>query len=136
MIYADPPLNLAYLAAYVRKYLPDVEIGILDQITVDQMIDKLSRDKPKIIGISATSLNYYKTERFARFLAKKFPESLLVIGGVYITCHPESFKNSPFDLAVIGEGEKTFLNLIKSINPKLLDLGADDERTDPETSSG
>ena len=28
------------------------------------------------------------------------------------------------------------LNLIKSINPKLLDLGADDERTDPETSSG
>ena len=115
MIYADPPLTLAYLAGYIRKYLPEIEINILDQLTTEEMISKLKKDTPNIIGISATTLNYYKTKELTKVLRKDFPNVILVLGGVYITCFPEPFKDSLFDMAVIGEGERSFLNLIKVI---------------------
>ena len=67
MLYGDPPLGLAYLAAYIREKCPFIEIKILDQLTHEQILKKINQQKPGVIGITAVSSNYYK----AKLLAKK-----------------------------------------------------------------
>ncbi len=115
MMYADPPVGLAYLAGYIKKVHPDIKIEILDQLTLKQILSSLKKNKPDIIGLGATCLNYYKVKTLGKILAKEVPDSLLVIGGVYITTMPESFKDSPFDIGLLGESEKNFSELIKNI---------------------
>ena len=53
---------------------------------------------------------------FAAKLKNLFPETIFVLGGIHISTSPESFKESPFDVAIRGEGEISFTQLLKSIN--------------------
>ncbi len=104
-LYGDPPLGLCYLASYIRKHVPNVEIKILDLLEDDEVIRALAREKPEFIGISAVSQNYYRAVELGGKIKRAAPNSLLIIGGVHITVSPASFNNSPFDLGVRGEGE-------------------------------
>lgn len=124
MLYGDPPLGLAYLAAYIREKCNFVNLKILDQLTDKEIIKKIKKEKPDIIGLTAVSLNYPKVKRLAEEIKKQSTSSLLILGGVHITTFPESFKNSPFDIAVLGEGEipsVKFLNHLHS--EKKLNMG-------------
>lgn len=115
MLYADPPLGLAHLASYV-KAKTDFDISILDQLNFNQIERKIKKTKPKVIGFTAVSLNYYKVKQLAEKISKISPDSILVIGGVHITTSPDSFADSPFDFGIRGEGEISFTNFLKSIN--------------------
>ena len=107
MVYPDPPLALCYLASYARKYNPHITIQILDQLPEDKILEKIKKDNPDIIGLSSASQNYYKVKKIAEQI-KSISNSILIIGGIHVTNLPNSFDNSPFDLGIIGEGEKTF----------------------------
>jgi len=41
LIYPFPPLGLSYLAAYVEKYLPEVDIEILDQVPEKKILKRI-----------------------------------------------------------------------------------------------
>jgi len=111
----EPRLGLAYLAAYVRKY-SKFENKFLILNPRMNIIPELKKFKPDIIGISATSHDYYKVNEFAKKL-KKFNVPL-IIGGVHISTLPSDFKESEFDIAVIGEGEDTLLEICELLNKK------------------
>lgn len=125
-MYGDPPLGLAYLAAYIREKSNKTNVRILDQLNDSEIIKKLKKEPSEIVGISAVSSNYYKAKILAKKIKKILPNITLILGGVHITTFPNSFKNSPFDLAVRGEGEVPTLRLIeifkedKKINIKKL----------------
>ena len=125
-LYGDPPLGLAALASYLRRECNFLDINIFDQIKEEKMLKILANKKPEVIGISAVSQNYHKALRLAKIIKKISPSSILMIGGVHITTLPESFKNSPFDIGVRGEGEtpaKKFFDLFyeeRKINIKKL----------------
>jgi radical SAM superfamily enzyme YgiQ (UPF0313 family) len=104
-LYGDPPLGLAYLAAYVRNHIKGLDIKILDLLEDEEVFKILLKERPKFIGISAVSQNYYAAVSLGKAIKKILPNSILLIGGVHITVCPTSFKSSPFDLAVRGEGE-------------------------------
>ncbi len=108
----DPPLGLCSIATYTREKLSDkIDISIIDT-NFDNPIDRIRKDMPDIIGISAMTV-YFNT---AKILAQKIKEInkdiIVVIGGVHISTHKPSFEKC-FDIAVIGEGEETFYNIIK-----------------------
>lgn len=106
-----PNLGLGYLASYLNKYYPKCKIEIVDNDNTQDVIRKIIESKPDLIGFSAFTPNYYKVEQ----TAKKIKETLntpLIIGGPHITPIPYTL-NSCFDIAVLGEGEKTLLELIK-----------------------
>ncbi len=110
-----PPLTLVYLASYLKKYLPEVKISIVD-INFEYPLKKILEINPDIVGISSMSVKY----NYARELAKQIKKKIripVLIGGVHISTCPESF-DKIFDIAVIGEGEKTFLELMRLFNEK------------------
>lgn len=106
----DPPLGLAYIASYVRKYGDYNDIIIADK---ENLLKRVLSEKPDIVGISTTSEDFSK----ARDLAGKIKERLeipAVIGGPHITLLPSNLKKSNFDVGVMGEGEQTMLELMQS----------------------
>ena len=115
MLYGDPPLGLICLASYLREKCKFLKIRILDQIPLKKIIKIIKKEKPEIIGLTSVSLDYYIVKKLARQIKKISPDSILILGGVHITTAPECFEDSPFDIAVRGEGELPTHHLINSL---------------------
>ncbi len=115
MVYGDPPLGLAYLSSYIKKNCSFIELEILDQLTQKEIIKKIKKDIPQIIGFTAVSINYVFVKKLAEKIKSLFPKIILILGGVHITTSPESFEDSSFDIAVRGEGEICLTKLLNVI---------------------
>lgn len=109
-----PHFGLTSLAAYIRKEVSDIEIGIIEGI--DPLKDIITF-KPDIIGFTSDTFAYTKTLKQVNILRKEFKSTPLIIGGVHITAMPESLDRN-FDLGVIGEGEITLKELLKLFKEK------------------
>lgn len=118
MLYANPPLGLAYLASYINKTLPNVKVRILDQIPPKQVKKIIKKDMPDIVGLTSVSENWFKVKKLAKEIKTEFSEIKLVIGGIHVTTQPSCFKDSAFDYGIIGEGEIPFSKLIQQIMTK------------------
>lgn len=105
----DPPLGLAYLASYVRKYSDINNIVIIDK---ENQIKGIEREKPDIIGIGAMTSEFPETKLLAERIKEKF-DIPIILGGHHITLMPTHFANPPFSLAVLGEGERTLTELMQ-----------------------
>jgi len=112
----QPPLSLAYIASYLGKY-SDIKnsIQIIDENAGDIVEDEILKNEPDVIGITATTPQIIDADRIASFLKESYPKIPIVLGGVHVSSIPEQtlkeFKN--FDIGVVGEGEVTFLELVK-----------------------
>jgi anaerobic magnesium-protoporphyrin IX monomethyl ester cyclase len=105
------PLGLCYLAAYAERHF---EKPLSFKILKGD--DPFSPSDFDLVGISTMSAHFPK----ARALVERIRgESAVpvILGGPHITALPQTLPKA-FDCAVIGEGEVTFLDLIK-----LLDAG-------------
>jgi len=99
------PLGIGYLEKYISKSLPEVKVIFAE------VLEELIQAKPDIIGISSTTENYH----IAINNAIKIKEKLgipVILGGIHISLLPESLQDC-FDLAVIGEGEITLVEVLK-----------------------
>ena len=76
MLYSNPSLGLAYLAAYIRER--GFEVKILDQMRFEEMEKVIIKSKPEIIGFTAVSENYYRVKEFAERLRKLVKESSIL----------------------------------------------------------
>jgi radical SAM superfamily enzyme YgiQ (UPF0313 family) len=107
----DPPLGLAYVAAYARKYT-SAQISVFDATFTPSFAKLkrfLARERPDIAGIYSDTMMSPDAVRVAKICRKI--GVFTVAGGPHPTILPETIIND-FDLAVIGEGEKTFAEII------------------------
>jgi anaerobic magnesium-protoporphyrin IX monomethyl ester cyclase len=105
----DPPLGLAYIASYLRKYGNFYNTIIVDK---EDPMKRLRREKPDVIGISSMTYDFPRAKVLAEQIKKEF-DVPLVIGGNHITLMTHHLQPSAFDIAVIGEGEETMLELVQ-----------------------
>lgn len=102
-------LSLAYISSYIKKY------GSFDNVTITEngrflsskLINKIN---PDIVGISAITQNFNIAKRIATKI-KKEKDIPIIIGGYHISALPNNLTEN-MDVAVIGEGEQTFLELL------------------------
>jgi len=109
-----PPLGLGYLASYIKKYYPNrYEFRLIDYSfqTDNDLFACLNEYCPDIIAITSTTNTFVDAIRIAT-LVKQHHMIPTIIGGVHITAVPEDIIDTPFDIAVLGEGEQTFLELL------------------------
>ncbi|WP_456385755.1 B12-binding domain-containing radical SAM protein [Desulfolithobacter sp.] len=99
------PLGIGYLASYVEKHLPDVTV----EITAD--VNDVFLQKPDMVGISSVSQCFNEALEHARKIKKHLAIPVL-LGGYHVTSLPQQLP-SCFDAGVIGEGETTFLHLVR-----------------------
>jgi radical SAM superfamily enzyme YgiQ (UPF0313 family) len=94
----------------------DVEI-------IDMRIDETEKDlterinslKPDIVGTSSVAANSGLTKHVLSITKRLNPEIKTVVGGHHPSLYPQDFNNKYVDYVVIGEGEITFPELLKSI---------------------
>ncbi len=115
-----PPLGLAYLAAAVRQH--DFQVNIID-FTIERfhedIFKKIVHDNPDIIGITASTPTFESTKYIARRIKELLPQKFFIIGGAHITAMPyDTMETGIFDVGVLGEGEKTLLDLLIHIQKK------------------
>jgi anaerobic magnesium-protoporphyrin IX monomethyl ester cyclase len=104
------PLGLAYIAGYVMQMIPGIEVHICSDV------DEVLEVNPHIAGISSTSPSYPAALECARKI-KKALNIPLIIGGAHVSSLLSSAR-SPFEAAVIGEGEESFAEIVHLLTRK------------------
>lgn len=105
-----PPLGLGYLASSLKK--ENISASIIDGTFYDSsaVLKKVKKVKPKIVGISCNVVTKKNALRMAEELKGS---ALLVAGGPQPSIEAPLFFDQ-FDVVIVDEGEKTFLELVRS----------------------
>lgn len=108
------PLGLLSIASYLNT--KGHEVKIVDQTVKKENIEKqIKLFDPDVVGVSLISAMASEAAIRVSKIAKKHNKTV-VWGGQIISALPElGFKEGCVDFIVIGEGEITFLDLLKTI---------------------
>lgn len=116
---AMPPINLAYLAAVLKK--EGYNIKIIDSLVansnnkINEILTSLKNTKTNLVGISCLT----QTANFTYKLAKEIKQKLnipVVLGNLHASFFAEDIlKKNIADIIVHNEGEITFLNLVNAL---------------------
>ena len=108
-----PPFGLYRMKFYIEKKLKDISINILDP-NIDNYRDV--EESYDVICFSLLHLTLENDLALFDYFKSKFPDCLFVTGGIEVSfIGKEVFDYAPFDVAVLGEGEKVLLKLLKAI---------------------
>ena len=134
-----PPLGLAYVAASIQQAGYDVSCldalgeaplqrNVLEDknlisfgLSTEQILQHLASKDFNVLFVSLMfSCEWPMTKSIVQTIKKIYPNVLLVCGGEHITACPEfSMKDCPeIDVCVLGEGEETSIDLLKTIEQK------------------
>jgi len=109
---ACPPLNLGYIASYLRKMLPYVEVRIFDGMVKQDIYGGIKSFQPSIVGVTATTPQAPSAYRLLDKIKLLYPNMYCVIGGIHASVLPEE-ASLHADTVVIGEGESAMVQLVK-----------------------
>ena len=109
------PMNLAYLAAYLRRegftvYLTDYEVEPFSEAALRNLLQRL---QPRVVGVSCCTPTIINGARICEVVKRFDPDIATVVGGSHasgmIIPTLEEFRS--FDYLVFGEGEQTLAEL-------------------------
>ncbi|MFB0558501.1 MAG: radical SAM protein [Candidatus Bathyarchaeia archaeon] len=114
-----PPLGLLYLATILEGR--GDEVSVLDQpakgLTAEETVEWVTREDPDILGISPFGTSCFTAAYISNEVKNRIPETTIVYGNFYATFNAERilYKYGSVDVVVRGEGERTIVNLVDSI---------------------
>ncbi len=132
--YLPPPTGLLALAAYVERELDDVEVAVLDcQAEAKDwkgVESRIASYAPHIVAATGFTCNVFVCARVAETAKRVDPAIVTVMGGQHFSLlDSESLTSFPeIDFIARGEGERTFVELIRALQGKG-DLGRVDGLT-------
>jgi radical SAM superfamily enzyme YgiQ (UPF0313 family) len=110
------PLNIAYLAAFLQKMLPDVfEVRLFKDPR--KLLDAISNEKPDIAAFSNYIWNKNLQLEFAKLVKKLHPNCIVAMGGPNYNFSEIAWinefagDNPQIDFHINGEGEVKLYNL-------------------------
>jgi len=103
-----PPLWPAYLAAYAEQILPARSVEF--HWGTGPIVPLLNRHRPDVLAVSSVTQNYGYAEHYADEAKKR--GICVIVGGMHISSLPQSLSPS-MDVACLGEGERTFVDLLE-----------------------
>ncbi|MCK6505984.1 B12-binding domain-containing radical SAM protein [Myxococcota bacterium] len=113
-----PSLALAGLAAWVRQH--GFPVGLID-LHVENLMpadaaDRVRDFRPDIVALTSKTLGWPAVIEIAQMVRQAAPRARVVVGGPHMSIYPkESMSWDCFDLAVVGDGEETFLDLCERL---------------------
>lgn len=79
--------------------------------------DVIHKESPDLVGVTVMTPKYGSALNVARIAKENDPTTLVVFGGFHPTILPmETISNEEVDVVIRGEGEYTFLELVKSLD--------------------
>lgn len=113
-----PPIGLLYLAGELKKNNISVELinPFLNDLSLEQTMEKIVELKPKIVGISVTSMQTRGAVQLARKIKEELPDVKICVGGTHISVDFNFIKEFDcFDFSIAGESEITFTKVVKKV---------------------
>lgn len=128
--YVNVSTALAYLGAEVRNAgfsvkIFDSTLELFPIYSWERFTDEVSKLESRVFGINVhATCVYSQCLRIAEFLKDASPNSTIILGGLPITYLYEwAFKDSDnFDYIVLGEGERTLVELMEFIKKRRRNL--------------
>jgi anaerobic magnesium-protoporphyrin IX monomethyl ester cyclase len=113
-----PPLNLLYLASSLREN--GYSVNIIDDNVGGAGPEELVHSLPaetKIVGLTAATSTLGSAIRYADAVKRKDEGIKTVLGGPHVSFLPEETleRGRSVDIAVMGEGEDTLVELVSTI---------------------
>lgn len=112
-----PPLGLLSIAAFLRGGIPGVELKVIDwpgaKLTAASFESAVADFRPDVAGVSVYAGTFTASVSAAAAIKKLRPGCFVAAGGHHATSRPVQCLEKGFDAVVIGEGEKTFFELVK-----------------------
>lgn len=115
------PLGIMYLASVLRKNGHRVKIldFRIDPNGLKALPEIVDTFRPEITGISCLTVESELMKQIAGMVKTRSPDTFLLAGGPHATSYPETvLKDGNVDIAVIGEAEKTVLDLMPGLGEK------------------
>ena len=115
------PLNLLYPATPLVR--AGFKVKIIDQFADPHWKEKLHQalaEKPLCFGVSSmTGPQIIRAISACKYFKSLYPDTPVVWGGVHASILPEQVLENPYaDIVVVGEGEDTLLDLVKTLASK------------------
>ncbi len=112
------PLGACYISAFLRKNGHFTRV--IDQFdkSDNQVLNEVKSFQPDIVGFSTMTYNYPDGILLAERIKQENKNIPIIFGGSHASGVPEIVKEKVIDFAVIGEGEKTTLELINFLQEK------------------
>ncbi len=113
------PLGICYIAAVLQKEgipvsIIDAEAENLDYKQIWKRLEKFGTD---IVGIASTTVAFHRALDLAKKIKASKKDMFIAIGGPHVSALPDmTMKFNCFDVGVVGEGEYTFLDVVKAIS--------------------
>jgi radical SAM superfamily enzyme YgiQ (UPF0313 family) len=117
----SPPLGLMYLASVLRKEaVKPLGMEIFDMRLYSQalpaLVSRIRELKPRMVGISTVSFEAQVMHQVAETVKKMIPDCRVIVGGPHATvCYDRILEDKNVDFAVVGEGEKSLVELANHI---------------------
>ncbi|MDY6966235.1 MAG: radical SAM protein [Halobacteriota archaeon] len=111
-----PHLGLGYIASYVRDNLDSIDVRIIDGDFKREILSF----RPDLVGITSVSQNFGIARNIASLCEGE--DIPVIIGGPHISALPSQLSPG-MDVGVIGEGERTVLEIIRFFEEHGMDFG-------------
>ncbi len=114
-----PPLGILYVAAVLERADHEVRVTAAEVLGLDYR--SISREVAEfdapLLGLTITTENRFDVFQLAAALKKDHPEKIIMVGGPHATMAGADMIEHvrEIDLAVIGEGEDTVLELLNCL---------------------
>lgn len=111
-------LGISYIQAYLKQNgISDVSVHLGIPPTRRAVRRLLRQRKPDLIGVTCFTTTRYEAFRIVQWTKALSPRTVTVLGGLHATfMHRPILERLPFvDYVVLGEGEETTLDLVRSL---------------------
>ncbi|MEW6687407.1 MAG: cobalamin-dependent protein, partial [Candidatus Edwardsbacteria bacterium] len=121
ILHIVPPLGLMYLASALRKWC-QVECKLkishlmLNGFELSDLKKEVEDFNPQLLGLSTLSYETPRMHAVAQMIKAMNPSCKVVVGGPHATAFSSHIlQDKNIDYIIIGEGEKTFVELVEAI---------------------
>jgi radical SAM superfamily enzyme YgiQ (UPF0313 family) len=121
------PLGIAYLHSYLELKGHEVQSLWLNNYSFEFGLSSITTTidnfKPDIVGLQLLTPNRVSSYRIIEFIHNAYPHLTIVIGGIHTTImYDQLVGKYPYVIAILGEGEITFNNLLEELSKTEPDL--------------
>lgn len=109
------PIGIEYIAAFAKKKGWDVKIEQWGKSDVNEIEGNILESHPDIVGFSMMTYNFEIYKDVAGRIKKQKRDVKIIFGGYYPSSCPEIVQDENIDFVVIGEGERTFIELLETL---------------------